>query len=250
MKNFNILKKLHKSLLKYEEDLSLNSISENQVLELQSLLALLSDSSNESLKRLSLKSHSVHQGMSLRELMTIMVPIERELNKKVTDEVMGVKTKDSQASLSKANQLIVVLDNIRSSFNVGAALRTCDVLGVKEVIATGYTEGLDSERVKKTAMGAAPKMTHLRDLKAVKEKLFDYEIVALETSKNSQSIYQTKLLEKTAFVIGNEKFGLSEHDLSLCDLVVELPVFGFKNSLNVNAALAASGFEWVRQQQL
>ena len=247
MKNFNALKKLHESLLKFEEALEANLLTEAQVLEISAQLEKLKDSSNKSLKMLSLKSSSIQKDMGLREFMTIMVPVERELNKKVTDEVMGVKTKDLEVKV-KTNELIVVLDNVRSSFNVGSLFRTCDALGVKEVVITGYTEGLESERVRKTAMGAEPKVVKLRDLEAVKKKLSDYQMVALETSQKSQSIFETKLFKKTAFVIGNEKFGLSEYDLSLCDTVVELPVFGLKNSLNVNAALSASGYEWVRQQ--
>lgn len=248
MKSFNVLKKLHESLLKFEESLESKSVSARQVLEISDQLEQLKGSSSQSLKMLSLKSNSVQKDMSLREFMTIMVPVERELNKKITDDLMGVKTKDCKKKSLNTNELIVVLDNIRSSLNVGALLRTCDALGVKEVVITGYTEGLESERVRKTAMGAEPKVVQLRDLQGARKKLSDYQLVALETSHKSQSIFKTKLLEKTAFVIGNEKFGLSEYDLSLCDAVVELPVFGFKNSLNVNAALSASGYEWVRQQ--
>ncbi len=82
-------------------------------------------------------------------------------------------------------------------------------------------------------------------IKSLKEE--SYTIIGVETSKESRVIYNVQLPQRSAFLFGNERFGLSALDLKECDLVVSLPMFGLKNSLNVNAALTTCGYEWVRQ---
>ncbi len=134
---------------------------------------------------------------------------------------------------------------------MGAIVRTCDALGVRELIATGYTPDYSDERVKKISMGAwaGVSLKKLRDLGEVREYLssINYKMVCVETAVEAENIFDVDFETKTALIFGNERFGLSKKDLSLCDGIVKLPVFGVKNSLNVNAALTACGYEWVRQ---
>lgn len=191
-------------------------------------------------------SESIDRTMDYKKLMTFIVPIERALKKRISDQEILIHSKDRVQEIKNQN-LKVVLDNIRSAFNTGALLRTCETLGASEVIVTGYTQAFESPQVLKTAMGAKPKVTRLRDLKEVKKHLKDYSLIALETSSHSKNIYEAEIKEKSAFVVGNERFGLSESDIKLCDQTLSLPTFGLKNSLNVNAALSACGYEWVRR---
>ena len=72
-------------------------------------------------------------------------------------------------------------------------------------------------------------------------------IIALETARNCKSIYESPLHGPTAFVIGNERFGLDHSTLSSVDEVRNIPMFGIKNSLNVAQATAVAAFEWSRQ---
>lgn len=192
----------------------------------------------------------VKTGMSLEQFLCFVIPIERELNNKITDSEILVETED-YASGVETKDLIIVLDNIRSPFNMGAIVRTCDALGVTELVVTGYTPDYSDERVKKISMGAwaGVKLIKLRDLEEVRRHLSlkEYKMICVETAVGAESIFDMKLDVKTALVFGNERFGLSKKDLSLCDGVVKLPVFGMKNSLNVNAALTACGYEWIRQ---
>ena len=198
------------------------------------------------LRHLSKMSESLSDTITLKDLMLFMVPIERHLKKKVTDLDLLISTKDKSESF-KIHSLKVVLDNVRSAFNTGALIRTCETLGASEVIFTGYTQGLDSDQVIKTSMGARPITKRFRDLEEVRKTYPTYSFVALETSNKSQSIYDSDLEQNTIFIVGNERFGLSEADLQICDKIVCLPTFGRKNSLNVNAALSACGYEWVRR---
>ncbi len=213
----------------------------------------------EALKRCGVKKISnlgerVKEGMSLEQFICFVVPIERELNNKVTDVDILIETKDveeNSESDRKKNDLVIVLDNIRSPFNMGAIVRTCDALNVKELIVTGYTPDLSNERVQKISMGAWKEVDlhRFRNLDEVRAYLSKkkYKMISVETVTNADLIYEVELSAKTALVFGNERFGLSKKDLLISDSVVRLPVFGVKNSLNINAALTACGYEWVRQ---
>lgn len=236
------------SLLKSFEAKILESgpLMEGDLLKLQAELSRYKNSEKKWLSHLAKTSESLKEGLTLKDLMLFIVPVERHLKKKVTDLDLLISTEDKKMGL-KENSLKVVLDNVRSAFNTGALFRTCEALGVSEVILTGYTQGLDSDQVVKTSMGAKPNTKRFRDLEEVKKNYSNCCLVALETSNKSQNIYNSELEEKTIFVVGNERFGLSEVDLLLCDKIVCLPTFGLKNSLNVNAALSACGYEWVRR---
>jgi tRNA G18 (ribose-2'-O)-methylase SpoU len=239
-KLYTLLKSLEERCLKGEV------ILKEEIDHLKRLLLRFASSDDRQLRHLCTLSKSFTTEIQYEDLLLFIVPIERILNKRVSDVDFGIKKKDNKNTV-KLNELKIVLDNIRSAFNTGALIRTCEVLGVSEVLTTGYTQGFESDHVLKTSMGAKLKLSKFRDLSEVNANLEDYELVGLETSKRSKNIYKSELNKNTAFVVGNEHFGLSDYDLSLCDQVVHLPTFGKKNSLNVNAALSACGYEWVRR---
>lgn len=202
--------------------------------------------------KISQLSARVKVGMNQQQFTCFIVPIERELKNRITDAEILIEQNDDILENKKSNnELIIVLDNIRSPFNMGAVLRSCDALGVKEVLTTGYTPGLDDLRVQKISMGAW-KNIHLikfKNFDEVRAYLMDkkYKIIAVETVSEAINIQEAYLEERSALVFGNERFGLSKQDLLLCDQIVKLPVFGIKNSLNINAALTVCGYEWIRQ---
>lgn len=245
------LKKLYQHCRKLEALLENGeSLTSFQIEELVCFLEQTSLSRDDKIRRLGALRHLVSQNLNLQSLMTLIVPIERLAKAKVTDAEILVTTQDVDVAVCK-NDLIVVLDNIRSAFNLGAILRTCEALGVKEVLATGYTPLNSDEKVKKTSMGTWSKVKfgRLRDLNEAIESLKErsYEVVALETVEGSCSLFDASFAKKTAFVFGNERFGISKADLADCDKILSLPVFGSKNSLNVNAALTSTCYEWVRR---
>ena len=84
---------------------------------------------------------------------------------------------------------------------------------------------------------------HLQELKAK-----NVQIYALETAQEAKSLHSFNFENKaTAFVVGNERFGLEASTLALCDGVIAIPTFGIKNSLNVANALSIAAYEWRRQ---
>lgn len=193
-------------------------------------------------------------------LSALMAALERILERSVRDSdwLVAVNHTDRPVDVQRPRtQLVFVLENIRSAFNVGSILRTADALGLEAVYCCGYTPNGAHRLVQKTALGAessvcvVPKGSDeicnfeecIQNLKAS-----GYEIVAFETSPQSVKISEIKFINKTAFIFGNERFGLSQTALKLADRLCQIPMLGAKNSLNVGVCAAVAGFEWQRQK--
>lgn len=154
-------------------------------------------------------------------------------------------------------QLTVILYNIRSTYNVGAILRTCDCLGVSEVIFTGYTpfidKGLPHEQEKlrkaihKTALGAEDTLNWHRA--EIADALTDlrargFAIVALEQGENSLNLADSpELPEKITLILGEEVHGIPTDLLANCDHLLEIPMLGKKESFNVSVATGIALWE-------
>jgi tRNA G18 (ribose-2'-O)-methylase SpoU len=143
---------------------------------------------------------------------------------------------------------ILILHNIRSVHNVGSIFRTADAAGVGKIILSGYTPApidrfgrerkdfikvsLDAEKVVKWEQVAqlAPVLKRLK-----KE---GYTLIAVEQDKKSISLFNFKPPKNKplAIILGNEVRGLSRQALALCDTIVEIPMRGKKESLNVSVA--------------
>jgi len=140
--------------------------------------------------------------------------------------------------------IIVVLDNIRSGYNVGSILRTSEFLGIKNIIGLGITPLPPHKEVTKTSLGAEKKLIverHFRFKDLVKKlKKERYIIVAIEQSKSSIPYYKFKKKnKKLALVLGNELRGIDKKHLKLCDCILEIPKIGeIKESLNVSIAFS------------
>lgn len=147
----------------------------------------------------------------------------------------------------KTKETILILPDIRSAHNVGSIFRTADAAGVSRVLLCGYTPrpvdkfGRVQKEIAKTALGGEKSIPWIYEkniikiLKKVKEQGF--QIVAIEQSEKSVDYKKFKAGEKIAFVVGNEVKGLPKNILDLCDVAVEIPMKGEKESLNVGVAL-------------
>lgn len=150
----------------------------------------------------------------------------------------------------------LVLDNIRSTANVGSILRTADAFAIECVYAVGYTPfprqpGLPDNRapyiaaantkaIAKTALGAELTMsvTHLPDIEIAIEKLKTdgYQIIVLEQAENSLTLKDFAVTGPTALVLGNEVTGVSPQALAAADTILEIPMLGHKESFGVAVA--------------
>ena len=140
-------------------------------------------------------------------------------------------------------ELEVLLDNIRSAWNVGSMLRTCDGAGVRKVHLCGVTSSPSNPKVVKTSLGAernllwsfsADGVSAARGLKEQGLRLW-----ALEGGRRSASLFNAAGDLPGAplvLVAGNELSGVDPGILDLCERVVCLPMLGVKGSLNVAVA--------------
>ena len=142
----------------------------------------------------------------------------------------------------------VILNNIRSTYNVGSIFRTSDGAMVEKIYLCGYTPAPPKKEVLKTALGSTESVQweYVNDpLEVVKKlKAEGYTIAALELADGSILHYETPLDSfPLALIIGNEITGVAQELLDECDLALEIPQYGIKQSLNVAVAYGISIFE-------
>ncbi|MBU1019564.1 RNA methyltransferase [Patescibacteria group bacterium] len=146
--------------------------------------------------------------------------------------------------------IIVVLDNIRSLHNVGAIFRTCDGAGVKKIYLCGMTGVPPRREITKTAIGAEEtidweyRKSSVRLVRHLKKQ--GYKIVALEKNKKSKNFHETKYGSPLCLVVGHEINGIKEKILQDADLTVHIPMRGLKESLNVATAFGIAIYEITR----
>lgn len=141
--------------------------------------------------------------------------------------------------------MYIILHNIRSAYNVGAIFRTADGAGVEKVFLTGYTPtpvdrfGRSQQEIKKTSLGASESLPWEQgDIFEIITKLKseDVEVVAVEQTPDSISLSDFKPVKNVAYIMGNEVDGVTEDILEVVDQVVDIPMRGQKESLNVSVA--------------
>lgn len=136
--------------------------------------------------------------------------------------------------------LVIILDNIRSMHNVGAAFRTADAFLIEKIILCGITPQPPHREIHKAALGATESVdwaheqntnTAIADLKSK-----GYEIIGIEQTTNSIMItdFTIDQSKKYALVLGNEVEGISDEVLPDIDVFLEIPQLGTKHSLNVS----------------
>lgn len=156
-------------------------------------------------------------------------------------------------------EMVLILDNIRSTYNVGAILRTAEGLGIKQVVLSGYTPRVNDQKllphlreklnkeIHKTALGAEEMLEInasddiICKLRELKEQ--GYQILGLENNINEKNLVKLndnqlgKMLgEKVVLILGEEVNGIKKSLYELIDLFIEIPMKGKKESFNVSVA--------------
>jgi len=139
--------------------------------------------------------------------------------------------------------LILILDNVRSLNNVGAAFRTSDAFLVEKIHLTGITGTPPHREIQKTALGSTESVDweYEKDILTVLKKLKNngWKIISIEQADKSiklQDFYPDNK-NKYALVFGNEIKGVDEEVFELSDHVIEIPQFGTKHSLNISVSI-------------
>ena len=247
------LEEIHQRFLSLEKSERDFHFDAKKLDELKKLIQTLSSSTNPDVSRLTETAKHLTAGMSLQHFINFSLPFERLLHKNLRDDEFLVVENDRTEKPHETLPLVFVLDNIRSAFNVGSIFRTAECVGAERVILCGYTPTPTQGQVEKTAMGTQDYIAWeeggklMECLESLKED--GYRIIALETAAAAQDLYEPFVHEPTAFVLGNERFGLDPEILKVLDETRIIPLRGRKNSLNVGVTAAVAGFEWMRQWQ-
>lgn len=136
--------------------------------------------------------------------------------------------------------LIMVLDNIRSLYNVGSVLRTADAFRLEAVWMCGITAVPPSPEIHKTALGAEDSVAWRyfeNTLQVVEElKRKGYTVLAVEQVKGSLKLgeFSFERGHRYALVMGNEVKGVQQEVVDACDQALEIPQYGTKHSMNVS----------------
>jgi len=147
---------------------------------------------------------------------------------------------------NKKQQIVLVLENIRSVLNVGAIFRTADALSIDKIYLSGITPtpidrfGRKRADFHKTALGAEDNVPyeHLESIEALLLKLRKngFQIIAVEQSSKSVDYKKVKIRKPVALIFGSETEGISKQVLNLCETIIEIPMKGKKESLNVSVS--------------
>ena len=147
-----------------------------------------------------------------------------------------------QFKLAKKTPVILVLDNIRSLNNIGSVFRTADAFLIEKIYLCGITAKPPHKDIHKTALGATDSVeweyyeNTLDVINLLKSEKI--ETVAIEQTENAILLnnFEVALDKKYALVFGNEVKGVSQEVVSKCDLVIEIPQYGTKHSLNISVS--------------
>ncbi len=149
-------------------------------------------------------------------------------------------------------EIHIVLDNIRSAFNVGSIFRSADGAGsVKKIYLCGMTTDIDNPKLDKTALGATemiPSEHYDSTMEAIDElREKGIPIYSVELTENALDFQKVKYPEKIAIVLGHEKRGVSDEILRKVDKSIYIPMRGKKESLNVANCASIILYEITRE---
>jgi len=154
----------------------------------------------------------------------------------------------------RATPLYVVLDNIRSAYNVGSIFRTADAAGIARLYLCGVTAYPPNMKLEKTSLGSTwyVPWDYYRDaveaVRALKQQ--GIAVASLETTDKSINYLDFDFPSPVSLVLGNEISGVSMEIMKESDFILQIPTWGMKNSLNVATAFGIVAYEAVRQYRL
>ncbi len=173
--------------------------------------------------------------------------------RKLSMEELGRKT-IQEFKQSDKTPIIVVLENIRSAYNVGSVFRTSDAFLVEAIYIIGYTSQPPHKEIKKTALGAEESVAW-KHFATSAEAISDlrsngYNVYAVEQTEESFKLNAIgfEAEEKIAVIFGNEVAGVEQSTIALCDGCIEIPQLGMKHSLNIATAAGVVLWELVRNR--
>lgn len=192
------------------------------------------------------------------------------MHRKLKNNELGRLTQEEFKSAGKIN-VTVVLDNIRSQHNIGAAFRTSDSFLIEKIILCGCCATPPTAEIHKSALGAEFSVDWLYTkettdaIASLKEA--GYTIVSIEQAENSIKLQDIEKYlnpdssspaaeqenssgRKYALVFGNEVKGVQQEVVDMSDAVIEIPQFGTKHSLNISVSLGIVLWEFCKNLKI
>jgi 23S rRNA (guanosine2251-2'-O)-methyltransferase len=165
------------------------------------------------------------------------------------DEI--VRTPLDEIGAKPRHPITLIVDNVRSLYNVGSIFRSCDAALVEKLYLCGFTPHPPRKEIEKTALGAVDSVPweYAWDIGEVIAHVRSrgLRVAALEHTTHSTSCFALTPADfPLAVIVGNEITGLSPAAIAACDSAIEIPMFGVKQSLNVAVATGILLFECVR----
>jgi tRNA G18 (ribose-2'-O)-methylase SpoU len=155
------------------------------------------------------------------------------------------KAKEIQKQIER-HPLVLVLDNVLDTYNIGTFFRLADALALKKIYLCGQVVTPPNIKIHRSSVGTwkwipwehCPSTVNC--LKKLKKD--GYQIVAIEQTNNSKSYLESNYKFPVALVLGSESQGISSEVLKLAHQTVELPMFGINKSLNVLVAASVISY--------
>lgn len=183
--------------------------------------------------------------------MSLIEPYYQQAFDPDLDAPDGAAEKAPKQESGGVNPVHVVLDNIRSAFNVGSILRTADAGSAAQVHLCGITAHPPNIKLAKTALGAQEYVRwkyHAAATEALDElRTQGTPTVAIEITHDAVSHFSFDWPKPVAVVFGNEVTGVSPDILTRCDRTVHIPMLGQKRTINVATAFGIVLYEILRQ---
>jgi len=173
------------------------------------------------------------------------------MRKLLNAEIKKIRLNTSDIKNTIRNPVTILLDNVRSLYNVGSIFRTCDAALAKELVLAGFTPHPPRAEIEKTALGAVETVPW-RYFKSTREaieilKSEGNNIIAVEITDASRKYDNLNINDfPLCLILGNELIGIDNQILTFCDDAIEIPMYGVKHSLNVSVATGIVLFESVK----
>ncbi|MGK0367489.1 MAG: 23S rRNA (guanosine2251-2'-O)-methyltransferase [Thermoproteota archaeon] len=216
------------------------SFDSNHFEKLKKYHDFLCDSDNQHIQKIN-KEFAKVKALDY-QFQVYLMNLERFLGQSKKEYDFLVNTGDNSQAQRKF-PITCILDSVRSAHNVGSFFRNAECFGVSELILAGLTPTPELAQVKKTSMGCDENLDwrFIKDAKSEIKKLKKdgHTIWSIETSRHATHINEIKEApQKLVLIFGHEQHGISAELLELSDLIVDITLFGAKNSLNVSVSQA------------
>ena len=176
----------------------------------------------------------------------------KSLRKFKKKSISGVLT-TTFAKKTKKQDIYIILDNVLDTYNIGSIFRLADAVAAKKIYLCDGSETPPNHRIKKASINTTEWVEWeyfektSQAIKDLRSKIKGLQIIAIEQSETSVLYDQFDFQFPIAFVVGHESDGISQEVLTLCDGVVELPMFGVNISLTVMVSLGVVLYQVIKR---